>query len=1198
MRLERLSVDQVGRAGFTLILPEATGVKFTNVLSPEKSLTNQIYLNGSGVAVGDVDGDGWCELYFCGLDNRNALYRNLGNWRFEDVADQAGVACEGLDATGAAFADLDGNGHLDLVVNSVGQGTHLFRNDGHGHFSPWLVLNPGRCGTSVAVGDFDGDGWLDLYLANYRTSTMRDQPQTKFRVAMRDGQPVVVKVNDRPATEPDLEGRYQVDLRGSIFEFGEPDALYRNEGGTHFVLVPFTSGAFLDEDGRPLPKPPYDWGLTAAFRDLNGDGWPDLYVCNDFHTPDRIWLNDGHGRFRALPKLALRTTCMNAMGVDFADLDRDGRYEIFASDMYSRFHELRAVQVADVTPTLLGFGRIDDRPQYVRNTLQWNRGDGTYAEIAQFAGLEGSEWTWCPLFLDVDLDGYEDLLVTTGHERDSMNADTMMEIAALKQQQSLTPAEQVKLNRRYPRLPTPNVAFRNRGNLTFEEVGDRWGYQCTAVSQGQALADLDNDGDLDVAVNNLNGVAALYRNESPAPRLAVRLKGMTPNTQGIGARISVTGGPVLQSQEIMAGGRYLSSDAPTRTFAAGSAGGPLTIEVLWRSGRRSVVTNAAPNCRYEIVEPGSPVSPRSLPDRPVPLFEDVSASLGHRHAEEPFDDYARQPLLPRKLSQLGPGLAWGDLNGDGLEDLAVGTGRGGRLAVFWNRGNGRFDRAEDGVWNPVATRDQAGMVGWGVAVGSARLLVAAANYEDGLTSGPGVQSFAVSSNAPVEAIPAALDSFGPLALADYTGDGTLGLFVGGRCLPGRYPQPASSRLYRLLDGHWTPDVTNTLVLKQVGLVSSAVWTDLQGQGWPALVLACDWGALRVFENDHGRLHEATHEWGLDCLSGWWNGVAAGDFDGDGRMDLVGANWGLNHRHRATLEHPRKLYYADFEGFGRIDPLEAGWDERLQREVPDRGLRAFRMALMSIQDRVGTFADFGKATLETIAGEQWKQALVVNAGHLATTVFLNRGRRFEAVPLPAEAQWAPAFGVVVADFDGDGHEDCFLAQNFFGVHPEDWRQDAGRGLLLRGLGDGRLTPVAGQASGILIYGEQRGAAAADYDADGRTDLAVAQNANATGLFHNRTANQGLRVRLAGSSGNPGAVGAVLRLKAGGALGPAREIHAGAGYWSQDGAVQVMGGGLAAEALWVRWPGGRQTEVDLPAGAQEIEVSADGRLRRLR
>ncbi|HUS34681.1 MAG TPA: VCBS repeat-containing protein [Verrucomicrobiae bacterium] len=1175
-----------GKTGFTQMPHEATGIQFSNVLAVDRYTTNQIYLNGSGVAAGDIDGDGLCDLYFCALDNNNILYRNLGGWKFQDMTADAGVACPGRASTGAALADLDGDGDLDLVVNSVGEGTDIFSNDGKGHFTKTATVNPQRGGMSLALADIDGDGRLDLYIANYRTTTVRDQPNTRIQGATVNGQMVIQRVNGRPVADTDLANRFTLDANGKMLEHGEPDVLFHNDGAGKFSPISFTGGAFLDEDGKPLREPSFDWGLSVMFRDIDGDGSPDIYVCNDFHSPDRIWLNDGRGHFRAAPRLALRHTSMFSMGVDFADVNRDGLDDFFVADMLSRSHRRRHTQVANYNPLFLPIGKIDDRPQYSFNNLQLNRGDGSYAEIAQFSGIDASDWSWTPIFLDVDLDGYEDLLITTGHERDALHMDFINAIEQRKAREKLSGPEMLNLQRSIPRLATPKAAFRNRGDLTFEEVTAAWGFDGAGVSHGMVLADLDNDGDLDIAVNSLNGPAALYRNNSRAARIAVRLKGSGENTHGIGAKIRIVGGPVDQSQEMIGGGRYLSSDDAMRAFAAGDATN-LNIEVTWRNGRRSVFNQAKPNRIYEINEQSSELAAPALARQSQPLFEDASAVLNHVHHEEAFDDFARQPLLPNRLSQLGPGVCWHDFDNDGFEDLIIGVGRGGALAVYRNNGQGGFALLNEPTLNRPVARDQTAILGLGSMV-----LAGSANYEDGLTNGGSVRIYDLQRKASGESILGEAFSRGPLAVADVDGDGDLDLFVGGRVVPGRYPEPAPSLLLRNENGRFMP----LQRFEKLGLVSGAVFSDLDGDGMAELVLACEWGPIRVFKSDRGVFTEMTERLGLAKNLGWWNGVTTGDFDGDGKLDIVASNWGLNTRNHATRARPRRLHYGDLNGSGAVDIVESHFDPVLGQEVPDRLLKT-AAALPFLQAAFPTYEAYAGASLQEIYGERLKSCSVMEVNTLSSTLFLNRGDHFEPVALSPEAQFAPAFGVCAGDIDGDGNEDIFLSENFFATGPEPPRQDAGRGLCLRGDGHGAFKAMRPAESGVTVDGEQRGCALADYDRDGRVDLVVTQNGAQTRLFHNVSARPGLRVRLRGGPGNETAIGAAMRAVFGAKMGPVREIHGGSGYWSQDGAVQVLGMSESPKGIWVRWPGGKTTTTDIPAGLVDIEIDAQGQLRSL-
>jgi hypothetical protein len=649
---------------------------------------------------------------------------------------------------------------------------------------------------------------------------------------------------------------------------------------------------------------------------------------------------------------------------------------------------------------------------------------------------------------------------------------------------------------------------------------------------------------------------------------------------------------------MICGGRYLSSDDSMRVFAAGALTNELTIQVTWRNGTVSTIPGVQPNRLYEIHEAGarqvpSPKSSLQSPDS-QPWFVDVSHLIKHTHVDEAFNDFERQPLLGKKLSQLGPGVSWYDLDGDGWEDLIIGSGKGGQLAVYRNDGLGHFKRWDSPPATQPVTRDQTTVLAWRKAPGQMILLAGSANYEDGLAIGSCVRQYDLAARQVEDSFPAQESSTGPLAMADIDGDGDLDLFVGGRCRPGKYPRAASSTLFRNEHGKFEIDADNTKRLAEVGLVSGAVFSDLDGDGFPELILACEWGPVKVFRNEHGKLRDATRELGLDKYVGWWNGVTAGDFYGDGRMDIVASNWGRNTRFESHRNQPLQIFYGDLDGDGTEDLIEAYFDPQLNQRVPERGLEVMAKALSFLHERFATHQAYGEASLEEILGEPLKAAKHWEANWLESTVFLNRGSFFEARALPVEAQMSPAFGICVGDFDGDGNEDIFLSQNFFATHPETPRYDGGRGLCLRGDGRGGFTAVKGQESGVRVYGDQRGAAVADFDGDGRMDLAVTQNGAETKLYRNVGARPGLRVRLRGPPGNPQGVGAQMRLNYGERSGPVREVHAGSGYWSQDSAVAVLSTPQPPTQIWVRWPGGQVTTSDIPKDAKEISVDHSGQL----
>ncbi|MBI1840644.1 MAG: VCBS repeat-containing protein [Verrucomicrobia bacterium] len=1173
------------REGFTRLSPESTGVRFTNHLSASAWITNVMLLNGSGVAAGDVDGDGWCDLFFCRLEGRNALYRNLGGERFELVPDAIEGEPADLMASGCAFADIDGDGDLDLIVNSLGQGTFVFMNDGRGHFTKAQELNRGRGGTSLALADIDGDGDLDLYVANYRTWTFRDRPSSRVTVGNSGGHPGVTHFEGRPVSDPDLVGRFQMTPDGGLEENGDEDLLALNDGKGHFTPVSFTDGRFLDEAGVALKTPPYDWGMSVMMRDLNGDGAPDIYVCNDFASPDRIWINDGKGNFRAMPTLAIRSSSRFSMGMDVGDLNRDGFDDLFVVDMLSPHHGKRHVQIGNLKGEPHLPGDFLNRRQYSRNTLLLNRGDGTYAEIGNMARVSATEWTWGVVLLDVDLDGYEDILGTTGNEIDSMNIDVTNEQQAKRSHGKMTPREVLELRTLYSRLEAPKIALRNRGDLTFENAGARWGFDSIGVAHGICLADLDNDGDLDVVVNSLNGPAEIYRNECAAPRVQVRLMGRPGNTQGIGARLKVSGGPMAQTQEVIAGGRYLSGDQPIRAFAANTNQRPMTVEVIWRDGTRGEVSGIPPNQIVEISQQAATPSSRSTNVAAAPpLFENMSALLRHTHHKEAFDDFERQPLLPYRLSQLGPGVCWHDVDGDGWEDLLIGGGKGGAIAVFKNQAGKAFELRREMPFGRKLGRDQTTILASGTTI-----FAGSSNYEDGSTNGGGMRLYSTDQKVTGETLPGLAFSVGPMAMADIDQDGDLDLFIGGRVIPGRYPEAAPSHFYRNDGGRFFFRRS----FESLGLVTAALFTDLDGDGRPELVVACEWGSLRVFKLTYFDAREITSELGLDEITGRWSGLAAGDFDNDGRMDLVVSNWGLNGSPQAFAKDGLRIVSGDFSRNGNCDLLEAYQDRETSAVVPSRLYSVVENALPFLKEKVPTFEAYARMSVSNLLGDRVSSARWRHARRLESMVFLNRGGRFEARALPAEAQWAPGYGVSVADFDGDGNEDLFLAQNLFALPADQWRMDAGRGLLLRGDGHGGFDAMPGQLSGVQIYGEQRGCAAADFDQDGRVDLVVGQNAGPTQLLRNRGARPGVRVRLRGSDRNTDAVGAQLRMRYGDRQGPMRESHMGSGHWSQDGSVMVFADKNAPTELEVHWPPrGEVVKYPMKPSYHDITVRVDG------
>jgi len=1185
-RWAEVSINNSGNAGFSQLSPSKTNIDFATNVSDQRISENRNYANGSGVAIGDINGDNLPDIYFASTGGSNRLYKNLGNFEFEDITAEAGVSHEGYSSTGVVLADINGDSFKDLMITSLSDGNSIYINDSTGTFT--LIeesgLGESNGSHSMTLADINGDEYPDLYIANYRLVSVRDlygpeELSVENTTRTVDGEMEIL---------PEFSEFYKViEIDGKQFrqETGALDELYLNNGDGSFQKADLETHFPVNTEGNPgLFK---DWGFTPLFRDITGNGLPDLYVTNDFWTPDRLWVNQGNGVFHSVRDNSIVNQSFSSMGVDIADIDKNGEPDIVVTEMLSEDHPRRLRQFSDY------MGKFHGSTHHNRNSVYLNRGDTTFAQIAYLAGLEATGWSWATTFIDADLNGHEDLIVANGFYRDYLDMDAQREINERYSQIGQTMLEQGTEFLSFPELKLTNKAFSNNGDLTFSDKSREWGFVSEDISMGMAVGDLNNDGAPDLVFNRFNDTASVYENISSNPRIAVRLKGKMPNTDAIGAKVTLTGGPTRQQKQVTAGGLYLSGSDYQLVFAADELNKNHTIEIRWPDGTQSSIRNAAANRLYEIDQTriGTSALESGTSETAPPLFRDISDAVSHTHHESSYNDFQRvQPLLPKELSRKGPAAGWLDINNDSRDDLIITEGKGGHLQIFENLGDSKFKAFDAASDLGTAPGDQVSVAGWNAADGPS-LLVGSSNYEQGNPTVPSAYIYALTNGrlAKSDSIPGELSSTGPVAAADYDGNGSIDLFVGGHFLPGGYPRDAGSRLFKNAAGSYQLDESNSNVLSQLGLVNGALFTDFTQNGSPDLLVSTEWGTLKLFENRDGQFYDVSSELGLSAYSGWWNGITSGDFNNDGLMDIVALNIGTNSPYKITSDRPLRLFYADLNLNNRLDIVDSYYHGPSGGYVPRRKLLDFR-SIPTILRNVRSHEEFSDATVGQIFNQDFSRIPFKEINTVHHLLFMNTGNGFEARRLPIETQMSAGYHAGVADWDNDGNEDLFISQNSFEYPASVLKQDAGRGLILLGDGTGSFTPLSGSDSGIKIYGEQRGAALSDFNEDGKTDLAVTQNGAQTRLYLNQAEKQGVRVELTGPDQNKTGIGSGIRiLYENGNYGPMRTIKSGSGYRSLNSAVQVLGFIDSPHAIEVTWFDGTISEMPISTGIMSYTIS---------
>ncbi len=1054
----RFDIEKKSTTLFTLVDTSQSHILFSNTL-PEDRVKNVImfeyYYQGAGVATGDLNNDGWVDAYFSGNLSKDRIYMNTGDMAFRDMTPTSGINTQVGWNCGVTFADVNADGLLDIYVCRGGEfqerlrSNLLYINRGDFNFSEEAAqygLNDAGHSMHSAFFDFDKDGDLDVYVTN----------------TPRPVSPVIkVAFADKASYGPTYS-----------------DKLYINDGKGHFDPVIEEAG-LVYENG---------YGLGIAIGDYNNDGWEDIYVANDYDAPDLLYINQHDGTFRESLSDYMRHTSNNSMGCAMADFNNDGLDDIVVLDMLSEDYKRSKILMS--TMNVKRFWNVVETGgffQYMRNTLQVNTGRNSFSEIAQFSGIDKTDWSWSPLVGDYDNDGFQDIIVTNGIVRDITNRD--FELYTAEQAKLGDKAEKDILNvlRHMPSNKLPNYAFRNKGNLAFEKVADTWQLDILGFSTGAATADFDNDGDLDVLINNTNDPASLFRNNSRNAWLAVRLKGSELNPFAIGARVFVNDGTSVQNRLVQSQSGYLSAGETRSYFGLKGFGGRATITVIWPDGNETIVNDVGINREIVIeYDQGLPKTSyytqnQNKPDEDATWVKEINpedCGLGFIHSENEFDDFEFEILLPYKTSMYGPKMTTGDINGDGRDDILIGGASGMAITCFTSNPDGRYskvmhaafemDRVCEDAELLLFDFDQDGDLDLYAVSGGNEFPAGSENYDDRIYINDGTGTFTKGRLGETFA-----ESGSCVASADYDGDGDEDLFVGARLIPRNYGMAPTSRLLENREGMLV-DVTEqkAAMLNGIGMVTDAVWSDVDEDGDPDLVLAGEWMKLTFLQNDGSVFTDITGDV-LDMdYTGFWNALIATDLNADGRDDFVVGNFGLNTKYKASIEFPLNLFVSDFDNNGSNDIVLSKYvDDKL---FPLRGRECLSWQMPYISEKYPSYAQFADSDMEEIYGRQnLEKALHRTINTLASGILLSQpGGGYVFKALPDEVQWSPVFGLLSADFNSDGNPEIVAVGNFRAPEVETGQFDAGNGALLTAHSQGVLTFVPWDQSGFFCPGEAR------------------------------------------------------------------------------------------------------------------------------
>ncbi len=1040
-----------------------TGIQFENTLTPTEEFntyTFRNFYNGAGVALGDVNRDGLLDVYFAGNLVDNRLYLNRGDFQFEEVTKQAGVACSGVWSTGVSMADVNGDGWLDLYVCKSGppasagkRHNELFINNQDGTFSEqakvWGIADEGLSVHAVFF-DYDKDGDLDAYLLNNSLRSI--------------GAGNDLRKDNREVRDPEGGNK-----------------LYRNEGN-HFTDVSEEAGIYGSAIG---------FGLGVTIGDVNTDGWQDIYVSNDFFEKDYLYINQQDGTFQEDLESYIRDLSMGSMGADMADLTNDGQPEIFVTEMLppddARYKTKTQFETWDKYQLKVQTGYAH---QFGRNVLQLNNGNGSFSEIGRLAGVEATDWSWGALLFDMDCDGYKDIFVANGIYKDLLDQDYVNFYSNPERVRELIRTEEqaiLKLVDAMPSQALANYAFRNNDDYTFTNQATDWGLATPSFSNGSAYGDLDNDGDLDLIINNVNQPPFVYKNqarERGQNTLSVTLTGEEKNTYGLGAsvRVYAQGRQWHQEQAPMRG--FQSCVDHRLHFGLGEVEALDSVVVTWNSGKMQKLGNVNVNQLLELKERDS--VDRRTDSRPgtamdgqlqarLSIFYPSETSLDYTHQENRFSDFDRDRLRFKMKSADGPKATKGDVNGDGLEDLFVCGAKGQAGALFLQNTLGDFEQVQEAIFaQNVASEDSDCLFFDADGDDDLDLYVASGSNEFSPRSTDLFDRLYINTNGTFQLSEQRLPSAKPsssscVAAADFDQDGDQDLFVGTRLKPYLYGLPTDGYLLEN-DGKGTfKEVSETLApdLKALGLMTDAKWLDADGDQDQDLLIVGEWMPITLFKNEGGKFTKTE----LSNSNGFWNCLELADIDADGDLDAIIGNHGLNTRLRATPEQPLELYISDFDVNGMADHILTAYNGEESYPLVQRN--DLVMQLPALKKKYLRYESYAEQQItDFIPPQRLERATHLYAYEMRSMYLENTGNGLEAHPLPTEAQFSPIHGILVHDFNQDGNLDLLLGGNFHRVKPELGKYDASYGTLLLGNGKGDFEATSALESGLRIIGEVR------------------------------------------------------------------------------------------------------------------------------